>query len=602
MVNDARAIRELTSVCAPNEAARTTGRSIASVWMVLLVCAAAYVTVGLTFSSSRGFWSPDSAVRFVQVESLLRHGADGVAVTYPAASLDPAGTYFPFGPWFHFVRHGRYYVSYPPYFPALVAPLYRSLGNAGLVLLPFLAGLGTVWVTHGVLARTAPVLAGWGALALGLATPLAIYSAVFWDHAPVVFLSAAALALAVRACDSESARRTLDLELAGALLGLALWLRNEIYVLIPAVLAAWVCVAARDRVRGAIAMIAGLVVPVGVLWALNRALSGSLLGWKGEGLAASRVHGVVATATGHEAAAWITDKLGNAYFQLISIDYYSFNPHAVGVGALLATGLLVAGLLLRAGAARGGERALAAGGVLGVTVGLLLFAGRTDVSGLLPAAPFFLLALLPGPLARWERFLWLVVGLFTGGIIVTGTHGGLQWGPRYLLPILPPLVWLSAAAVARARATAPALWPSLRLAAGGLVAVSLLIQASGVDQVAEMMATNARTNAALRAALADVVVTPLEWVTLGSGPVYFEKSLMFVAQPNDFHALVTRLATAHVARWTYIPLSGPFFSPQAVEQWGSPSYRFHVADDRTEAGLRLVTFAGTLGRGPRSAP
>jgi len=570
----------------------STGAAV-GLWGSLAACFLLYVFVATIFLGTHGFWSPDSAVRVVQVESLVRYGAHGLAVPYPAASIDPQGRYFPFGPWFHFVRDSRYYVSYPPYFPALVAPLYRAFGNAGLVALPLLTGLGAVWVTYGVLRRHVPAFALEGALTLGLATPLVIYSTVFWDHAPVVFLSAAALGLVVRACAAESGYRHRDLAYSGLLLGLGLWLRNEMYVLIPAVLIAWVCLGPRGRLRGVLPLGAGLIVPVGVLWALNRQLSGSLLGWKAEGLAASRTNGVMETVTGHGVGPWLFDRLGNLYYQLISPDYYAFNSRAVTVGILLAAGLGLAVLLLRVGVSRGHERAVVSAGLLSAAIGMLIILRRTDVSGLLPAAPFLVLALLPGRLAQWERFLWTTVMLFIAGIVVTGTHGGLQWGPRYLLPVLPPLVWLAAAAVARARTTAPVVWRPLQLTAGALVVVGVLVQVSGVDQVSQTMAINARVNEALREAPSDVVVTPLEWVTLGAGPVYFDKSLMYVAQPDDLRALVARLRTLRVARWTYIPLSGPSFSPRAIESGanGQP-YRFRVADDQMSGGLRFVTFVG----------
>jgi hypothetical protein len=574
--------------------ARAEYNAARGLWACLTVCAVVYFGVAAIFLSTHGFWSPDSAVRLVQVESLARYGLHGVAISYPAATIDPQGRYFPFGPWFHFVRDGRFYVSYPPYFPTLVAPLYRALGNAGLVLLPSLAGLGTVWVTYRVLRRHAPELAMAGTLAVGLATPLVIYSTVFWDHTPVVLLSSAALGLVARACATGRGYRSSDLLFAGVLLSLGLWIRNEMYVLIPAVLASWMCCGPQGRLRGALTLVAGLVVPVGALWVLNHYLTGSLLGWKAEGLAASRATGVMETVTGHASGTWLLDRFGNVYYQLISPDYYAFNLPAVIGGVLLAAGFGSAALLLRIGVSRRQEWPILVAGLLSAAIGVFIILRRTDVSGLLPATPCLLLAFLPGPITRWERFLWAVVFLFTVGIIVTGTHGGLQWGPRYLLPIVPPLVWLAAAAVERAQKTAPAIWTSLRFTAVALVSVSLLIQTSGVDQVSQVTATNARVNQALRAAPAEIVVTPLEWVMLGAGSIYFDKSLMYVAQPGDFRVLVERLSAERVTRWTYIPLSGVFFSPKVVATWTGRSYRFEVSDDRVSGGLRFITFAGSL--------
>ena len=236
------------------------------------------------------------------------------------------------------------------------------------------------------------------------------------------------------------------------------------------------------------------------------------------------------------------------------------------------------------------------GAFIGGGTSLVVVSGRTSVSGLLPAAPLVILALVAGPAIPWERFLWVTSALFTGAVIATGTHGGLQWGPRYLLPILPALLWLAGAAVARARATAPDLWPSLRLGATALVAASLIVQVAGADQVLQATSRNARIDGWLRGISAEIVVTPLEWLPLGAGPVYFEKKLMFVRTPEDFRTLVEHFSSEHVAGWAYIPYSGYTFTPLAVAKWtnGHP-WRFQPVQDRFYEGLRIVTYAGAPG-------
>jgi len=572
------------------EGGRTGGLEL---WLVLIACLAVEIVVGALLLRQGGFWSPDSAMRVVQVESLLRARYHDVAVPYPAASLDPAGRYFPAGGWFHFERGGRFYLAYLPYFAMAAAPFYRLLGPAGLLLIPAAAGLAAVWITYGVLRRRAPGMAWAGALALGAGTPLVIYGAQFWDHAPTVALSAGALALAVGEIDRDPAARPGRLALAGALLGLGFWIRTEAYLLAIATALAWLSASTPPRTRGVLALVSGLALPAGVLWALNTAFYGSPFGWKGHDLVATRVGSAVQAVSGHTPAVWAGEKLGNAYYVLASPDFFAFSPWAVAAGCGLAAALVVSGLLLRIGVARRSASATAAGGLCAIAVGGLIFSGRTVVSGLLPAAPLVILALLPGGASRWERFLWVTSALFSAAVIATGTHGGLQWGPRYLLPILPALVWLAAAAVARARDAAPQVWPVLRRGALGIAMVSLLIQATGVDQVRQATAQNARINQWLRGIPAHIVITPLEWLMLGAGPLYFEKELMLVRSPEDFKTLVVHLSEQHVRRWAYIPYFGPIFAPRLVEQWtdGRP-WRFHADDDRTWNGIRFVTFAG----------
>lgn len=541
------------------------------------------------------FWSPDSALRFVQVESLLRSGYSDPTVPYLARDLDPEGRFFPAGPWFHFQREGRHYLSYLPYFPGLSAPFYGRFGLAGLVALPVVAGIAVAWLTWCVLSRVAPSLAQWGVAGVGLGTPLLIYSTVFWDHSLTAALAAGALGLAVGAL-AESSRRaaTGALMTAGGLVGLGHWFRNEMYLLTVAVLVAWLLVAPRSRVGGAVAITVGAGLATAPVWILNSRLFGSPLGWKGQGLVAGRITDATAAVSGRTYSGWLADKLGNAYYQFISPDFYAFNPRAVAVGMALTGLVLLGAIMLRLGIRRGRERLMFAGAMLVVATVLLIISGRTAISGLLPAAPLVALLVLGAPSQRWEWFLWTVVILFSGAVVVTGTHGGLQWGPRYLLPIIPPLVWLAASTVDRVRRAQPALWPALRLAAGAIVGVSMLVQLAGVEHVDASLARNRRINDTVRAAPAEVVVTSLEWLALGAGPVFFEKRLMLVKNSEEFQVLVRTLAAKRVSRWTYIPQSGGRFGARYVEDWtaGLP-WRFRVASDGVYNGIRLVTYAGS---------
>jgi hypothetical protein len=577
---------------------RLEARSRHALYVVLLVCLVAQVVVGLMLVRLGGFWSPDSAVRFVQVESLLRSHYRDLAVPYPAQTIDPQGIYFPMGRWFHAGSAGRFYLSYLPYFSMASAFFYRLLGFPGLLVIPASGVLGTVWITYEVLRRRAPDLAWAGALAVGMASPVFIYGVVFWDHTLVVLLAAGALALLCGEIDRAPKIAFWRMTAAGALLGMGFWLRNEVYLLVVAVAAAWLYAVPRARIRGALLLACGAAVPALGLWALNTHLIGSPFGWKGNDLIATRVGGAASLASGGaHAAVWLGEKMGNAYYQLASPDYYAFNPSAVAAGLAMTVALLLSGGLLRMGVRRQSRGMLVAGAIAGVGTGLLILSSRTVVSGLLPAAPIVALAFLTSPVAPWERLLWGASAVFCAEVIVTGTHGGMQWGPRYLLPILPPLIWLAAAAVARARAAAPSLWPSLRLAAATLAAVSLLLQAAGVDQVVQASARNARINGWLRGVSAQIIITPLEWLTLGAGGVYFEKDLMLVQTQEALSVLVQHLAQQHVTRWAYVPFSGLTFSPTAVARWtDGHEWRFRPVEDHIYEGLRIVTYAGS----PRS--
>src|SRR5207302_1088011 len=280
--------------------------------LVLITCLATQVIAALILLRPGAFWSPDSAVRFVQVESLLRSHYRDLAVPYPAASLDPAGQYFPLGGWFHFQRAGRFYLAYQPYFAMASALFYRFVGLPGLLFIPAAAVLGTVWITHRVLREPAPGLAWAGALALGLGTPLFIYGMVFWDHSLAVVLSAGALAILGAEAAAPRPLQSTAAAAAGALLATGFWIRSEMYLLAVAAGVGWLVAAPRARAQGLIALACGAAVPSACLWILNTHLVGSPLGWKGQDLVATRVSGAVHAASGGWGG-WVGEKLGNAY-------------------------------------------------------------------------------------------------------------------------------------------------------------------------------------------------------------------------------------------------------------------------------------------------
>lgn len=560
----------------------------------LLLIVAVYAGVAWLLTHRGEFWSPDSAVRFVQVESLRRAGLRDLAVPYPAEALDPEGQYFPAGPWFHFMRSGKHYLAYAPYFSMLAAAAYEAVGWPGLILWPSFGGILAVVVTYGVLRSRARSVALPAAVTLAVGTPLLIYSGVFWDHTLAVGLAAAALGLIVGRVQATRPGAG-GLVLAGALLGLGTWLRNEMYLLTAAATLVWLVTADR-RVSGGLALATGAVLTVGLQWMINVRLYGAPMGYKGQGLVTGRVGEAVEAGTGR-LAPWISDKLGNFYYQLVSPNFYAFDPVSVMAGTITAALLLGAGLAVRAGIRRRVRWLVLAGGAAATATAILVTSSRTSISGLLPAMPFVILLLVGGLAAGWERYLWRVCALFAAGVIATGTHGGLQWGPRYLLPIVPPLVWLVAAVVARVRASQPDVWPSFRLAAGLLVGAGILVQVAGVEFVEFAVRRNGRVNEALRGAPAPIVVTSLEWLVLGAGPVYFEKQLMYVDSLDGFKALVARLSDRRVGRWAYVPRGGGAYRQRQVEEWTAQSeWRFRVAQDTVINGIRVVVYEGGLAR------
>ncbi len=403
-------------------------------WTVAAVGAAAvvYAAVAWYLTAPGTFWSVDNAVRFIQLESLRRQGYSTLAAYYPAGDLDPAGRFYPIAEGFSYRRGGRTYLSYPWLFPLLSAPLYGWLGQVGLVVVPAACALVAAYVVGAAGVREGAA-AGAGAWALvGVASPLVVYGAVFWDHAPLAALASGAAYLLL---PGDYAGRSERPVWAGFLLGVGVWLRNEAYLFAAAALAGlWV-----SGRRGLISRVtAGMAVPLLPLWAYHLWWFGHPLGYKGAAL-------VQATAA-PGFLGYLRARALVAYDALLSVEHYTraFLPERVPEAALVALCVLAGVALVRAGLARASPGWTATGGLLLVAVGVGLVLARLPVMGLLPSAPFVALAWVRKPRDGTDRFLWTVAGAYAVGVVAVGNVGGLQWGPRYLLPALPVLGMLCA--------------------------------------------------------------------------------------------------------------------------------------------------------------
>lgn len=554
-----------------------------------------YMAAAAVARPGLGFWSPDSSIRYVQLVSFFRHGYREVAAVYPGAELDPEGRFYPISRGFAAVGHGRVYLLYTPYLAALTGPAYRVLGRLGLVVLPVVSGLLVLWLTQRRLAREGELVAAAGAASVGVGTPLLIYGAVFWDHAPVAALAAGSLVLLFRGAGEGGAGWVF---LGGVLAGVASWFRNEGYVFAAAAMTATALVLG---VRNAARAVVGFVCGATPAWFLNWYFYGHPLGLKG--LAAAEA--VRARLGGWEG--WVRDRLVAAYDLLVSTEQFqnALAPVRVAESVGLAVVFLASAVLLRAGTRTGNRWSVAASG-LAVAAGTawLVSADGAEVMGLVPALPALVLVGLWEPGATWERLAAWAAGLYVAAVVAVGSVGGLQWGPRYLLPAVPPLVWLGWAGFARAyRVSGPEVRKALVVTAVLVVLASVAVQVRGLLRVRAQVETGSRVEAILRASGSPILVTGREPLFRVMGYLYFDRILMTVESPEELRELVELFAARRVARWTYVPFSGRTFDARAVERWtsGGP-WRFRVAEDRlplvfvSEPGggfdLRLITYEG----------
>jgi hypothetical protein len=555
----------------------------------VLVCAAAYAAAGWYLAAPQTFWSSDNAVRFVQLESIRRNGYRSLAAVYPAEDLDPEHGFFPVAEGFSYRRDGRTYLSYPWLFPLLAAPLYGALGFPGLLVLPAAAGLAAAALVGWSLGRVSASAGVAATLLVGLASPLVVYTAVFWDHTVVAAVSAGAVALLLAGGDAGGHSR--HGFWAGVLLGLGPYFRNETYVFAAAIV---VGLAVSGRRSLLPQLLVGFAAAVAPLWAYHLWWFGHPLGYKGKAL-------IEATAA---PGLWgyVQHRLLVAYDLFLSVEHYgnAFRPQRLAEAGLAALGVLAGAELLRSGVRRGSPAVVGAGGLLVAAVGASLVALRTPVMGLLPSVPWVALALLRQLRESEDRFLWSLAGAYTLGVALVGSVGGLQWGPRYLLPAVPVLGWLAGRWVAEVWEE-PRLRGAVAVTVGCVVAAGLALQVLGLRFVRYSLDTLRTMEDVLRSTRYEVVATGFEPMFRSLGGLYFQKKLMAVDSREELQSLVRRLAERRVAGWTYVPRFARGFDARTVEEWTRDRpWRFRVVEDRTpmvvEFGgvreLRLVTYQG----------
>ena len=195
----------------------------------------------LRAASIRGVGTGDAGVKVWQVQSLLHTGQLTAPIDYPGAAYDPDHQYSPFVPPWFLWQNDQPYSEYTSPFIWASAPLYALFDHAGLLIIPWLSGALLVIVAAWLAWRVSPTR--WASLVpivVGVGSPLLIYSTEFWEHTLGTLLAVLALALLVKANDTQ--RPTRWLIGAGAAIGLSLTMRAELYVYPVAVFIGWMMI------------------------------------------------------------------------------------------------------------------------------------------------------------------------------------------------------------------------------------------------------------------------------------------------------------------------------------------------------------------------
>jgi len=403
-------------------------------------------------ASTRGFATGDAGVKLWQVQGILNSGDLHAPLDYAGAVYDPEHQYSPFvEPWSMWFE-GKPYSEYTSPFIWASAPLYAAFDHVGLLLLPWLSGalivLMSAWLAWRVRPDRSAALVP---IIVGFSSPLLLYSLEFWEHTPGTALAVFALVGVVKAIDSR--RRRWWLIAAGAAIGLSLTMRAELYVYPIAIIIGLVFVrTALPLIRSIVGLAVGGLIITGPWWLYQFSTWGSPFG--------PRLQQNVPVLGGTEMLTRLSDSTGRNWSMLWPAQGESLTVLAGLLFALVLVALITWVLKRKI------WWMVDFGFWIGVAIILVMAAllawqlaqgQRPDA--LLTTFPIVLLLILPAPridqqrttndpmgalrsqrLTTIPRFLTIVPVAFVVLVLLASPfQGGVQWGPRFLLPIIPPL-------------------------------------------------------------------------------------------------------------------------------------------------------------------
>jgi hypothetical protein len=549
-------------------------------------------------ASIRGFATGDGGVKLWQVQAILQSGNLDAPLNYPGAVYDPDHLYSPFvSPW-AFWQDNQAFTEYTSPFIWISVPLFAWFGQAGLLLLPWLCSALIVIVSAWLAWRVRPDRsAALVPIIVGLASPISIYGLEFWEHTPGTLLAVFAIAAIVKSIDSP--RRSIWLILAGAAIGLGLTMRAELYVLpIALVLGLWLLRSSLPFVRSIFLLaIGGLITggswslyqylhwgsPFGPRLAQNVPLLGgsdmltrlsnttgenwSML-WPraGESLTVLAVLGVVA----------IVLTLTALVLKKFQVSSSKFQVHAI-MNWLLAIIVLAIAVVTSYRIANWNtvidqrpDDLLSTFPV--ILLLLLLFAAQSKIENQKSE--------IKDQRSEITRFLLLVSIAFVILVLALSPfHGGVQWGPRFLLYIIPPL---SVVIVDRLAAVwqSSTRWDRIALVItfAGLLASGIFSTWTGIRFMVDSQIASAKLIEAVEAAPEKVVVTDTWFIPQGAAYTFDDKIWLMAEDDESMYKLIqllrkttneTGMLYISAPTWAHIdpqPLLGPRIAPNGEPQ------------------------------------
>jgi hypothetical protein len=541
----------------------------------LLALAMLYVIIAALLSSVGAFWSPDSGARFAMIRNWTEHGSL-IHWFYPYRNIDPTGQIHPLA-YFLFHTKDGFVPQYEPLFPMICGVMYRIFGFYGLTIIPTLSGLGTVWLIY----ATARSLGLRSALAIswvaGLGTPILVYSVVFWDHVVMFLVTAAAMYLLLRAVQDQSERWAAG---AGAVLGLGVFIHElMLAVYLAMLLASLPLVFRRDGRRLVLGLVAGFI-PLALLWmGMNWAIYGSIGGPHLDANMGGNTSDHPFSLHTLLNPQGFADRAQEELTGILGTGLMIVNTHVdlLPLFALFGYGLvgywLITSLLGMTSRIAPVFSVIAL--LLALAISVLAFYLIFHVHwalGLFLATPLLIPALavlwvavphrnlqesprseVLAPESLFYAWMSRATWIFLFGSILNPMLPGVDWGSRYLLPILPVMVVLAASALERQyEAARPVDRRAVMACIVVIVGISVYSQVEGLTMIHKNMVYNRAVNQRVLALKTQAIV----FSNIGLGPeltaISVPQPQFMVRTPEDGQLLLKAFRQSHVHNFTFV--------------------------------------------------
>ncbi len=505
------------------------------------------------------FWITDGGNKFITMENIIRDRSD--AISYPAADIDAEGKFFPYSN-FHFVRHNEKVFSiFPPYFPALASFFYRAAGYWGLYLISIFSTGIVLLLTRRLIQRLKlPDKYLLSLPALGLCTPFFFYSLTFWEMTLTALLTTTAMLMLVR--HTEKNTTTQEFLMAGLMMGSAIILREDIYVLAAAMIAAMLVL--KYKKINIAATCAGILAIVTPLWLIQYAKYGHILGLHGSKYYA---HNLDANETG--IIAFIIKQLNGYYTYLLKFNSGDFADKPYYFLLVMPFVLaVIAGIMYKNPARRATATyvMLLLATISSAILTIMLLINTQPVLntiftvGLLTSSPLLVPLLLSTRSFFSSRLRRIKLMLLTSAIyciaiapMLTQSDLGIIWGARHFIYLFPLLVPLCIYAMIKLFYRIENRQLALKIAVLGIVlcSISLLIQVKGVANLFLMKNNVAKMNNHL-ASVNEVIVSDIYWLPTENPRLFYNKKFMQVNSGQELEKFIELMKRNNVRTFTLV--------------------------------------------------